>query len=143
MNKTNKLIILLSLVSLLVSGVVAYTLFSKEANFGGNFNADGGYGQISSPIATSTSVGVASTAILSANADMNFRYIALRPSDYASSTVYLSQNSGTSTNIVGGGIILSSTTQTFVVWDRNNPYFGAIRGITPSGSTTTLIVVEY
>ncbi len=143
MNKTNKIIILLSLVSLLVSGVVAYTMFSKEANFGGNFNADGGYGEVSTAISTSTSVGVTSTVILSANPNMNYRIIQIRPSDYASTTVYLSLSSSQALSIVGGGIELSSTTQTFVVFDRNNPYFGAIRAIAPSGATTTLIIGEY
>jgi hypothetical protein len=142
MKTINTKLIAFSLISLLVGVVGAYQ-FLNEASFGNDFNSDQGYGQVSSYISTSTSVAVTSTAVFAANYEMNFRTICLRPSDYASSTVYLNQSDSVSRNIVGGGIVLSSSTGMCVVWDRNNPYFGPIRGITPAGSTTTLIIGEY
>lgn len=130
----------ISILAIIISVGVLFYIGFNSGQLGG-FNSDDNYSEKSSVTATTTSVGVASTAILSANYNADYRQICLRPADYASSTLYLGIGTATTTNIVGGGIVLSSSTQMCVIFDRQNPYIGAIRGI--GSATSSVIVGEY
>ena len=126
--------------ALLVLVSIAY--FGTANNQGGILGrfGDDQFGQSASFTATTTAVGTASGVLLTRNFEASFRQVCIHPDHFASSTAYLHLASST-TAVVGGGVVLSSSTQTCVTFDSTRPYFDTIKAV--ASAATVLVVAEY